>query len=165
MDPELRHLVWHEETRSNPWIARYGTRSGPGCSLIAALLGAPILVFLAGVGPRSAGGGSIPTLGVLQMAIPLAAIALLALREDTAKQTLRTITLDRFVLRERNEHGNEQVVAASDIADFVVSDYHVEVVDREGKARLLIFTRAPGFVARRLRAALDRAREPSGYRD
>jgi hypothetical protein len=164
MDPELRRIEWHEETTGRSFHARFRARSGPGCSIVAALIGAPVLLFLILVGPRSAGGGLIPALGVLQMALPLAIVGFLALREDRDGFKMKQILLDREELRSLDAEGGEKRVAAADIAAFEVSGSLVEARDRQGQALLHLHVGAPTFVCRRLNAALEQARAPLTYR-
>ncbi len=164
VDPKPRRIEWHEELDARAFRCRFRERNGPGCSVIAAVVGAPILIFLAGVGPRSAGGGLFPTFGVLSMALPLALLGLLALREDRAQLTPHRIFLDHERLRYEDAYGEAEVIATSEIADFTAEGTLVQAVDREGKPLLVLSSTASSFVCERLRAALDHVRAPLTYR-
>jgi hypothetical protein len=164
MSRELRRLDWHEQTEGRSWRCRFRERDAPGCSIFAAILGAPILLFLVGFGPASACGGVVPIVAVLMMTLPVVAISLVALRADAEEVGYHSIHVGSDQLWYESASGYREVIAASEVRDIVEKSYCAQALDGKGKVLLSIYTRSPKFVSGRVRAAFERAREPTTYR-
>jgi hypothetical protein len=128
------------------------------------LAGGFLLLFLVSFGAQCNGGGAVPTIGVLLMAVPIFLGAVHALRVDLEAPESHTLRLDRGTLAYTFSSSSPQIAATTQIAAFVEGELVVQVVDGDNTCLLRIYTSSPAFVATRLRSALAHVREPRTYR-
>jgi hypothetical protein len=166
MDGDLRRLLWEERLEGRVYTCRFGARHSPGCSIVAAIGCAVVLLFLAHFGPLAKGGGGLVTLALLQMAIPIAITCFVAFFGDADGVRLRVVRIDPDRLVYTKEHGRpELVVATAEVREIVAARWGgVEIVDHRGKTLVHLATCAPKRVAAHLAEGLAAVRAPRTYR-
>jgi hypothetical protein len=125
-----------------------------------------VLLFLAYFGPLAKGGGSLATLALLQITVPVAITCFAAFMGDADGVRRHVVRIDPDRLVYGVEHARPGLsVATSDIGDIVLARWGgVEIVDRGGKTLVHLVTCAPRYVAAHLGEGLAAVRAPRAYR-